>query len=136
VGTAVGFYDGFFGPGTGTFFAIGYVALLGFNLRRATAHAKLLNFTSNLAALLLFTPAARWSGAWAWRWPAGSSSAAGSAPSWCCATARGWCARRWWRRRWRSRYICSGTPRSTPPRRHHSTLPARPALLAACARRL
>lgn len=54
VGSAVGFYDGFFGPGTGTFFAIGYVALLGYNLRRATAHAKLLNFTSNLAALLLF----------------------------------------------------------------------------------
>jgi len=54
IGTSVGFYDGFFGPGTGTFFAIGYVALLGYNLRRATAHAKLLNFTSNLAALLLF----------------------------------------------------------------------------------
>ena len=54
VGSAVGFYDGFFGPGTGTFFAMGYVALLGYNLRRATAHAKLLNFTSNLAALLFF----------------------------------------------------------------------------------
>ncbi len=54
IGIGVGFYDGFFGPGTGTFFAIGYVALLGYNLRRATAHAKLLNFTSNLAAFLLF----------------------------------------------------------------------------------
>jgi uncharacterized membrane protein YfcA len=54
VGTAVGFYDGFFGPGTGTFFAVGFVALLGYNLRRATAHTKLLNFTSNLAALMLF----------------------------------------------------------------------------------
>jgi hypothetical protein len=54
VGAGVGFYDGFFGPGTGTFFAIGYVALLGYNLRRATAHAKLLNFTSNLAAFLFF----------------------------------------------------------------------------------
>jgi len=56
VGTLVGFYDGFFGPGTGTFFAIGYVALLGYNLRKATAHTKLLNFTSNLAALLFFLP--------------------------------------------------------------------------------
>lgn len=56
VGTAVGFYDGFFGPGTGTFFAMGYVALLGYNLRRATGHTKLLNFTSNLAALLFFLP--------------------------------------------------------------------------------
>lgn len=54
IGTAVGFYDGFFGPGTGTFFAMGYVALLGYGLRRATAHAKLMNFTSNLAALLIF----------------------------------------------------------------------------------
>jgi uncharacterized membrane protein YfcA len=56
VGLAVGFYDGFFGPGTGTFFAMGYVALLGYNLRRATAHSKLLNFVSNLAALLFFLP--------------------------------------------------------------------------------
>jgi len=56
VGFGVGFYDGFFGPGTGTFFAMGYVALLGYNLRRATAHTKLLNFTSNLAALLFFLP--------------------------------------------------------------------------------
>lgn len=54
VGGGVGFYDGFFGPGTGTFLAMGYVALLGYNLRRATAHAKLLNFTSNLASLLVF----------------------------------------------------------------------------------
>jgi len=54
VGTGVGFYDGFFGPGTGTFFAMGYVALLGYNLRRATAHTKLLNFASNLAALGFF----------------------------------------------------------------------------------
>jgi uncharacterized membrane protein YfcA len=54
VGTGVGFYDGFFGPGTGTFFAMGYVALLGYNLRRATAHTKLLNFSSNLAAVLFF----------------------------------------------------------------------------------
>ena len=56
VGFGVGVYDGFFGPGTGTFFAMGYVALLGYNLRRATAHTKLLNFTSNLAALLFFLP--------------------------------------------------------------------------------
>jgi hypothetical protein len=52
----IGFYDGLFGPGTGTFFAMGYVALLGYNLRRATAHTKLLNFASNLAALLFFLP--------------------------------------------------------------------------------
>jgi uncharacterized membrane protein YfcA len=54
IGFGVGFYDGFFGPGTGTFFAMGYVALLGYNLRRATAHTKLLNFTSNLTSLVVF----------------------------------------------------------------------------------
>ena len=50
----IGFYDGFFGPGTGSFFAIAFVMLLGYNLIKATAHAKLLNFTSNLAALIFF----------------------------------------------------------------------------------
>ena len=43
VGGGVGFYDGFFGPGTGSFFAIGFVALAGFGMARATAHTKLLN---------------------------------------------------------------------------------------------
>lgn len=56
IGTAIGFYDGFFGPGTGTFFTMAFLALLGYNLRRATAHTKLLNFVSNLAALLFFLP--------------------------------------------------------------------------------
>ncbi len=55
IGTGVGFYDGFFGPGTGSFFVIAFVLLAGFNLTRATAHTKLLNWTSNLAALLLFS---------------------------------------------------------------------------------
>jgi uncharacterized protein len=56
VALPIGFYDGFFGPGTGSFFAMGYVALQGYNLRRATAYTKLLNFASNLAALLCFLP--------------------------------------------------------------------------------
>lgn len=53
-GFGLGFYDGFFGPGTGSFLALAFVGLLGFNLAKATAHAKLLNFTSNFAALLAF----------------------------------------------------------------------------------
>ena len=53
-GTGIGFYDGYFGPGAGSFFALAYVALLGYSMTRATAHSKLLNMTSNLAALLLF----------------------------------------------------------------------------------
>ena len=50
----VGFYDGLFGPGTGSFFMLGFVALAGFNLLKATAHTKLLNFASNLGAFAVF----------------------------------------------------------------------------------
>ncbi|MDO6460241.1 TSUP family transporter [Granulosicoccaceae sp. 1_MG-2023] len=51
---AIGFYDGFFGPGTGAFFSTGNVVLRGHNLLTATAHAKLFNFTSNIASLVVF----------------------------------------------------------------------------------
>lgn len=50
----IGFYDGFFGPGTGSFFSLAFITLLGFNLAKATAHAKVLNFTSNIASLIFF----------------------------------------------------------------------------------
>ncbi|MGV6872609.1 TSUP family transporter [Pseudochelatococcus sp. B33] len=50
----VGFYDGCFGPGTGSFFMIGFVVLLGFPLMQATGHTKLLNFASNAGGLLFF----------------------------------------------------------------------------------
>ncbi len=50
----VGFYDGFFGPGTGTFFTTSYVILRGYNLLKATAHAKILNLVSNLISLIVF----------------------------------------------------------------------------------
>lgn len=50
----IGFYDGFFGPGAGSFYALAYVTLAGFNLTKATAHTKILNFTSNIAGLLFF----------------------------------------------------------------------------------
>jgi uncharacterized protein len=53
-GLALGFYDGFFGPGTGTFWAMAYVLVLGFNLTRATGHTKVMNFASNLSSLLFF----------------------------------------------------------------------------------
>jgi len=50
----IGLYDGFFGPGTGSFFMLAVILLLGFNITKATATIKLLNFTSNIASLLLF----------------------------------------------------------------------------------
>jgi uncharacterized membrane protein YfcA len=56
-GLAIGFYDGFFGPGTGSFWAMGFVLLLGYSLVRATAHTKVMNFTSNIVALGIFLTA-------------------------------------------------------------------------------
>ena len=53
-GFGVGFYDGFFGPGTGSFFAMFCVLLLGHSLPVATAHTKVLNFTSNISSLGFF----------------------------------------------------------------------------------
>jgi len=54
VAASIGFYDGFFGPGTGSFFATTLVALRGVGLTRATARTKLFNLTSNLASVLFF----------------------------------------------------------------------------------
>ena len=54
IGAAIGFYDGFFGPGTGSFFSTSLVALRGLGLTRATALTKLFNLTSNVAAVILF----------------------------------------------------------------------------------
>lgn len=54
IGLVVGAYDGFFGPGTGSFFVFLFVRLLGYDFLHASAGAKLLNLSTNLAALLLF----------------------------------------------------------------------------------
>ncbi|WP_347265770.1 TSUP family transporter [Paracoccus sp. (in: a-proteobacteria)] len=51
---AVGFYDGLVGPGTGSFYMIGFVTLAGYGVLKAAAHTKLLNFASNLGGLLAF----------------------------------------------------------------------------------
>lgn len=50
----IGFYDGFFGPGTGTFFTLSYCKMRALNLIQATAHAKLMNFTTNIISLIIF----------------------------------------------------------------------------------
>ena len=54
LGGSIGFYDGFFGPGTGSFLVFLIVRWLGFDFLHASASAKLLNTASNGAALLLF----------------------------------------------------------------------------------
>ena len=53
-GIALGFYDGFFGPGTGSFWMLACVLALGQDLRAATGTTKAQNLASNLAALLTF----------------------------------------------------------------------------------
>ena len=47
-------YDGFFGPGAGSFYMLGFVMLAGFGVLKATAHTKMLNFASNFGSLLGF----------------------------------------------------------------------------------
>jgi len=53
-GLLIGFYDGFFGPGTGTFWTMAFMLGLGFNMTRATACAKVMNFASNVSSLAFF----------------------------------------------------------------------------------
>jgi uncharacterized protein len=53
-GLGLGFYDGFFGPGTGAFWAIAFVTVQGQNFVKATGHTKMMNATSNLASLAVF----------------------------------------------------------------------------------
>ena len=54
IGAVIGFYDGFFGPGTGSFFVFLFVRALGYDFLHASASAKLLNTATNAAALVLF----------------------------------------------------------------------------------
>ncbi|RVD72695.1 MAG: hypothetical protein E5V62_10470 [Mesorhizobium sp.] len=51
---AIGFYDGLFGPGTGSFLMLAFVALAGYGVLKATAHTKLLNFASNIGGFAVF----------------------------------------------------------------------------------
>ena len=55
-GLAIGFYDGALGPGTGSFFVITLVGLLGYSFLEASAKARLANWATNLAALCVFVP--------------------------------------------------------------------------------
>ena len=71
MGAVVGFYDGIFGPGTGSFLTMGFVALFGLGVTRASGHTKVLNLASNLGALVLFIPSGNV------LWPAAAAMAAG-----------------------------------------------------------
>ncbi|AJC91971.1 putative membrane protein, TauE/SafE family permease [Campylobacter subantarcticus LMG 24377] len=53
-GLLLGFYDGFLGPGTGSFWIFACVIFLGFSMKNASINTKILNFTSNIVALTVF----------------------------------------------------------------------------------
>ncbi|MFA0813460.1 TSUP family transporter [Microbulbifer epialgicus] len=55
IGGGVGFYGGFFGPGMGALFALAFAALLGYNMRKATASTKPLVLATNITSLVIFT---------------------------------------------------------------------------------
>lgn len=55
IGTGLGFYDGFVGPGTGSFLIIAFITLFQFTFVQASAYAKLINMCTNLAAIILFS---------------------------------------------------------------------------------
>jgi uncharacterized membrane protein YfcA len=54
IGSIVGFYDGFFGPGTGSFLVLAFISLMGFDFLTASAHAKVVNVASNVGAIGVF----------------------------------------------------------------------------------
>jgi hypothetical protein len=54
VGAALGFYDGFFGPGTGSFLIFAFVGIFGFDFLSASASAKVVNLATNVASVIYF----------------------------------------------------------------------------------
>ena len=59
MGAAIGFYDGFFGPGTGSFLIFLFIRFFGLDFLRASAASKVVNLATNLAALAFFVPSGK-----------------------------------------------------------------------------
>jgi uncharacterized membrane protein YfcA len=55
ISLVIGFYDGFIGPGTGSFLILAFISLLGFDFLKASAYAKLVNLSTNLGSILIFS---------------------------------------------------------------------------------
>lgn len=53
-GLVIGFYDGFIGPGTGSFLVVVFISLLGHDFMHASAHAKMVNLSTNIASIIYF----------------------------------------------------------------------------------
>ena len=54
ISVVIGFYDGFIGPGTGSFFVLAFITLLGFDFLQASANAKMVNLATNFGSISLF----------------------------------------------------------------------------------
>ena len=83
----IGFYDGFIGPGAGSFLILAFVVLLGFDFLQASAHAKLMNLATNLGSITLFIIKGKI--IWALAVPMAVSNALGGALGARMAIARG-----------------------------------------------
>jgi hypothetical protein len=59
IAVVIGFYDGFIGPGAGSFLVMAFITLLGFDFLKASAHAKLVNLSTNLGSILFFVSTGR-----------------------------------------------------------------------------
>lgn len=54
ISLVIGFYDGFIGPGAGSFLVLAFIAILGFDFLQASANAKIVNLSTNLGSIVLF----------------------------------------------------------------------------------
>ncbi len=54
IAVVIGFYDGFIGPGAGSFLVLAFISLMGFDFLKASAHAKLVNLSTNLGSIIFF----------------------------------------------------------------------------------
>ena len=54
IALVIGFYDGFIGPGAGSFLVLAFISLMGFDFLKASAHAKLVNLATNLGSIIFF----------------------------------------------------------------------------------
>jgi uncharacterized membrane protein YfcA len=55
ISAVIGFYDGFIGPGAGSFLIMAFIGLMGFDFLKASAHAKFVNLATNLGSIAFFT---------------------------------------------------------------------------------
>jgi hypothetical protein len=59
ISIVIGFYDGFIGPGAGSFLVLAFITLLGFDFLKASANAKMVNLATNLGSILFFVSTGR-----------------------------------------------------------------------------